>query len=321
MNTTTRNDIRIAVRFEPDWPPEELPEFARWAEQAGYDELWFSEDLPWAGGMVMAATALACTERLRVGLGLLPAVTRNVGTAAMEIAALARIAPGRFTVALGHGVPAWMQQIGATTPARLAALEETTVTLRRLLAGERLTFSGAHVHLEDVLLGFPAEEVPQVLVGTTGPSGLKVAGRSSDGVLLPEISSPGAVRWARAEMDAAGDAGSTVVFAMVSIDDDRDRALAQTRARIQRLVDFQIFPRLTEIAGLGADGSGEMTDAVLQSLAATGTSADCAKAVGDWAAAGAACIVLVAGADDPRGSYERFATEVLPLVRGASTAV
>jgi len=96
--------LRFAVRFEPDSPPEELMEFAQWVERLGYDELWFSEDLPFAGGIAMAATALACTERLRVGVGLLPAVTRNVATLAMEIAALARIAPGRVTMTLGHGV-------------------------------------------------------------------------------------------------------------------------------------------------------------------------------------------------------------------------
>ena len=131
--------LRLGVRFEPDWPPEELPEFARWAERVGYDELWFSEDLPWAGGIAMAATALACTTRLTVALGLLPAVTRNVATLAMEIAALERLAPGRLVVGLGHGVPEWMEQIGASTPGPSAALEETTLVLRRLLAGEEAT--------------------------------------------------------------------------------------------------------------------------------------------------------------------------------------
>jgi 5,10-methylenetetrahydromethanopterin reductase len=314
MNARGIEIMRIGVRFEPDWAPEGLPDFAAWVEKVGYDELWFSEDLPWAGGMVMAAIALTSTERLRVGLGLLPAITRNVATTAMEVAALARIAPCRLTIGLGHGVPGWMEQIGATTPMRLAALEETTFALRRLLNGEKLGYDGKHVHLSDVMLGFPPWDVPPVLVGTTGPAGLRLAGRSSDGVVLPEISSPAAVRWAREQMEVAGSSGSTVVFAMVSVDNDRERALDQTRTRIQRLIDFKIFPRLTEIAGLGADGSGKMTDAILQSLAATGTPNDCAKAVENWEAAGADCLVLVAGADDPRNSYGRFAAEVLPLL-------
>jgi 5,10-methylenetetrahydromethanopterin reductase len=306
---------RIGVRFEPDWPPEQLPEFARWAEREGYDELWFSEDLPWAGGIAMAAVALTATERLRVGLGLLPAATRNVATAAMEIGALGRIAPGRLTVALGHGVPAWMQQIGVGTASRLPALQETVVALRRLLAGERVSVEGRHVRLRDVQLGHPPALAPQVLVGTTGPIGVRLAGSSSDGLLLPEVSSPDAVRWAREEMNSAGDAGSLVVFAMASVDSDRDRAHSRRRPEIQRLVDLGIFPRLSELAGLGADGRGEITDQVLKSLSATGTPAECAQALTDWFAAGADCVVLLAAGDDSRACYREFADEVLPLVR------
>jgi 5,10-methylenetetrahydromethanopterin reductase len=311
-------DLRIGVRFEPDWPPEELPEFARWAEEHGYDEVWFSEDLPWAGGIAMAATALAHTTRLRVGLGLLPAVTRNVATLAMEVAALERLAPGRVVVGLGHGVPDWMQQIGASTARPSAALEETTVVLRRLLAGEEVTSHGTYVGVDRVALGFPPATCPDVLLGTTGPTGLAIAGRSSDGVVLPEVTTPDAVRWARSTMAAAGEPGSTVVLAMVNLDDDRDRALAGTREKVQHILDLGIFPRLTEIAGLGADGRGELTDATLASMAATGTPDDVVRAVTGWADAGATSVVLVAGGEDARSSYARFAAVVLPRLRGSA---
>lgn len=265
----------------------------------------------------MAATALACTTRVRVGIGLLPAATRNVVTAAMEIAALARIAPGRLTIALGHGIPAWMEQIGAGTTRRLAVLEETTTALRALLAGETVTVDGHYVHLDGVTLGFPPAQVPPILLGTTGPTGLTVTGRSSDGIVLPELASPDAVRWARAGMAASGPATETVLFAMTSLGEDRDAALAQLRGRMQRLLDFQVFDRLTEIAGLGADGRGELTDAVLQSLTVGGTPTEGARAVQDWTAAGAGTIILVAGADDPVASYRRFADDVFPLLRRA----
>ena len=314
MTITGDRQARIGVRFEPDWAPERLPDFARWAEDAGFDELWFSEDLPWAGGIAMAATTLAVTTRIHVGIGLLPAVTRNVATAAMEIAALARIAPGRLSIGLGHGIPSWMEQIGADVPRRFAALEETAVALRRLLDGEEVTVDGHHVHLDAVRIGFPPEQVPPIFLGTTGPTGLRITGRSSDGVLLPEIASPDAVRWARDEMIAAGGSGRTLILAMTSISDDRDQALAEVRSRVQRLIDFRVFDRLTEVAGLGADGSGDLTDGILQSLAVGGTPTDAAAAITGWTDAGADTIVLVAGADDPIASYQRFADDVFPLI-------
>ncbi|WP_210479539.1 LLM class flavin-dependent oxidoreductase [Naasia sp. SYSU D00948] len=315
MTITDGRTPRIGVRFEPDWPPEQLPAFARWAEDAGFDELWFSEDLPWAGGVAMAASALAATTRLHVGLGLLPAVTRNVVTAAMEIAALSRIAPGRLTVALGHGIPSWMEQIGARVPRPFAALGETTSALTALLAGEEVTMSGRHVRLDGVRLGFPPEQPPRVLLGTTGPTGLALTGRVADGVVLPEIASPEAVRWARREMETAGRAGSAVVFAMTSLGDDPGRAIEQVRQRMQRIVEFRVFDRLAEIAGLGSDGSGEMTDAILQSVALAGTPDDALAAIAGWRAAGCETVVVVAGADDPLASYRRFAEDVLPRIR------
>ncbi|MET1053176.1 MAG: LLM class flavin-dependent oxidoreductase [Mycetocola sp.] len=310
--TTVAQPVRIGVRFEPDWPPEQLPEFARWAEDAGFHELWFSEDLPWAGGIAMVATALAVTDRIRVGIGLLPTGTRNVATTAMEVAALARLAPGRLTLALGHGIPSWMEQIGADVPRRFAALEETALALRALLAGERVTITGSHVRLDAVQLGFPPADVPPILLGTTGPVGLRVTGRSSDGVLLPEIASPDAVRWARDEMIAAGGSGRTMLLAMTSIGDDREQALAEVRARVQRLVDFHVFDRLTDIAGLGAEGNGELTDSILQSIAIAGTPDDAVRSVTGWIDAGADTIIVVAGADNPLESYQRFANDVLP---------
>jgi alkanesulfonate monooxygenase SsuD/methylene tetrahydromethanopterin reductase-like flavin-dependent oxidoreductase (luciferase family) len=299
---------RIGVRFEPDSPPEDLRAFAQAVERLGYDDLWFSEDLPWAGGIAMAAVALACTERIRVGVGLLPATTRNVATAAMEIGALARMFPGRLAIALGTGVPAWMEQIGAGTRRRFAALGEATDALRRLLAGEPVSVEGDSVSLRDVRLGFPPGEVPPVLLGVTGPVGLAIAARG-DGLLLPELATPAAIRWARAEMQRTGAAGETALLAFLSVADDRDEALRPVRPRVQRLLDFQLYPRLTELAG------AVMSDGALRSLAVAGTPADCAETITGLTAAGADSIILVAGADDHEAHVERFARDVLPALR------
>ena len=78
----------------------------------------------------------------RVAIGLLPAAMRNPALAAMEIAGLARLHPGRFAAAFGHGVEPWMRQIDARPANRLAALEETVAAVRALLAGESLTVHG-----------------------------------------------------------------------------------------------------------------------------------------------------------------------------------
>ena len=73
-------------------------------------------------------------------------------------------------------------------------LEQTVAAVRALLAGERVSAAG----LDAVALAHVPDPPPPVLVGTTGPAGLAIAGRAADGVLLPEGSGPAAVRAARA---------------------------------------------------------------------------------------------------------------------------
>ena len=53
---------RLGVMFRPEWPPEELLDFARGVERDGLDELWLVEDCFLAGGLTMAASALAVTS-------------------------------------------------------------------------------------------------------------------------------------------------------------------------------------------------------------------------------------------------------------------
>jgi len=176
--------------------PAGLPGFAVRVEELGFDTLWVIEDCFLSGGLTMAATALAVTESIGVGVGLLPIPLRNPAIMAMEIATLSRMHPGRFTATLGHGVAEWMQQIGALPTHRLAALSETAAAIRKLLAGETVSVIGTHVKLSQVALEQAPQVAPPVLIGTTGPKGLALAGEYADGILLPEGCGPAFVEWA-----------------------------------------------------------------------------------------------------------------------------
>jgi alkanesulfonate monooxygenase SsuD/methylene tetrahydromethanopterin reductase-like flavin-dependent oxidoreductase (luciferase family) len=65
-------------------PPADVRAFAGGIEARGYDELWVIEDCFWRSGVSNAALALGATERIHVGIGILPAVLRNRALAAME---------------------------------------------------------------------------------------------------------------------------------------------------------------------------------------------------------------------------------------------
>lgn len=185
------------VVFRPQSPPEELRAVVEHADAAGLTELWLWEDCFLEGGLTTAAAALAWSTRLHVCVGLLPVPFRNPALAAMEIATLARLFPGRFTVVLGHGIPEWMDQVGAAVSSPMTLLREHTQAVRSLLAGETVTVSGRYVRLDRVALDWPPAVVPTMLIGARGPRSVALAGEITDGVLLDSVTDPAVVRRAR----------------------------------------------------------------------------------------------------------------------------
>jgi alkanesulfonate monooxygenase SsuD/methylene tetrahydromethanopterin reductase-like flavin-dependent oxidoreductase (luciferase family) len=300
--------------FPPTRAIQELPAAARLLERLGFDELWIAEDCFAHGGVAAAASALACTERLSVGIGLLPASVRNVAMIAMELGSLALLHPGRVQAAFGHGVEAWMRQIGARPPNRVTALREVVSATRSLLRGETVTVTGSHITLDRVALDRPPEPAPLVLIGTTGTQGIAAAREVADGLLLPEGSGPAAVRWATALLDGAG---SATVYAWTRVDDDRARALDRVRPVVRAWRDGGLYPRLVASSGLAA--TGEIDDRQIEELAVAGSPRDCAAAVSHLRAAGAASLVFAPVGDD-RPQLERIAADVLPLLEPRVTA-
>ena len=320
----------LGVVFTAERPPEELPAFAAAAESAGVDELWLWEDCFFAGGIATSATALAATSRITVGLGVMPAVFRNPVAAAMEIATLARLHPGRFVAGLGHGVPAWMEQIGALPHKPVRALEETARSIRRLLGGERFSMDGDHVNLRDVCLEQPPPVRPPVVLGVRRPLGLRASGRSADGTILAEPSAPAYIRWARERIEEGrASAGRTdphrvTVFVKGRIDPDRSHAREVVAGMLpSESVAAQLAPldREEEIAELRALGdpatlASRVPDDLLDQLTATGTAEQVIASLRALDEAGVDSIVFVPIGPDPDEQLHRFADTVAPRLRG-----
>ncbi|KFZ77032.1 oxidoreductase [Amycolatopsis sp. MJM2582] len=227
--------VRVGVVFRPQSPPEELRETVIAADKAGIDELWLWEDCFLEGGLTSAAAALAWSERLTVGIGLMPVPLRNPAVAAMEIATLARMFPGRFVPTVGHGVLDWMAQVGARVASPMTLLREHADAVRRLLHGETVSVTGRYVNLDAVALDWPPVQVPPLIIGGRGPKTIALAGEVGDGVLLdsllatPDYVASEATRAAEAAQAAGRPAPQVIVFAEIEPDvpalGDRARAL------------------------------------------------------------------------------------------------
>ncbi|MBA3947543.1 MAG: LLM class flavin-dependent oxidoreductase [Herpetosiphonaceae bacterium] len=319
--------------FRCQYPPELLPVFAGQAEHVGFDELWIVEDCFWSGGIATTTVALGATQHMAVGLGILPAVARNPAFVAMELATLARLFPGRLLPGFGHGVAAWMEQVGALPPSQLAALEETTLAVKALLRGERYHASGRYVHLDQVKLDLPPTSIPPVALGVRGPKSLALSGRVADGTILAEAAAPAYVAWARAQTAAgAATVGRTephrlTVYAWCSIDANGAAARAKLRPVVAatlvsaeggtQLAPLDIADDVRALAKRGVDAlCADMPDVWLDQLAVCGTPAEGAQAIEQLYAAGADSVVLVPFIEgDPVDQVETMAHDLMPLLK------
>lgn len=295
--------MNVGMCFDRSLPAPFVIEVVETLEAAGVDQLWVIEDCFYTAGITLAATALARTESLTVGLGILPAVARNPAVTAMEIATLAQLAPGRLIAGIGHGVQEWMDQMGARTPSPLATLEEAITIVRRLLHGTTVTFEGSVFTMRDVFLDAPPADPPPVLAGVRGPKSLALAGRVADGVVLAEGAGPAYVRQSIAH------AGSpqpfrVSVFTALAIGDDAREMRAAMAPFVASIIDGSnpapdAHPHIDEIrerhAVRGIDGIVDMPAEWWIELGAIGTFDDAVRHAEALAEAGATDVAFFPG--------------------------
>lgn len=299
----------IGMCFDRTFPAATVTEFAQRLEAGRVDQLWVIEDCFHTAGVSLAAAALAVTERLSVGLGILPAVARNPAITAMELATLAALAPDRVLGGIGHGVQDWMEQIGARPPSPVTTLGEVIDTVRRLLHGERLTVDGHHVHLTDVELDQLPEVVPPVLAGVRGPKSLEMAGRLADGLVLADPATPAHVRDALAVAGHPGAASHefhVATFSVLCVEGDRADAFATMAPWLGRMLAdpnpglsaMECFDDLvTRFTERGVDGLVDMPAAWWREIAPIGTMDDAVAHIGDLVDAGAHSVALFPAPD------------------------
>ncbi|MER6943332.1 LLM class flavin-dependent oxidoreductase [Nonomuraea sp. NPDC000554] len=265
--------MRLGVMFDRDLPPEQLVPFARELDRTTVDDLWVVEDLGWTGAISSAATALAVTSRIRVGIGITPAPLRNPALLAMELANLARLHPGRLAAGIGHGVQQWMRQVGAAAASPLALLEETITAVGALLRGETVTLHGREVRLDGVSLVHPPAEPPPILAGVLGPRSLALSGRVAQGTIVPEGLGPTQLPEI-IEHIGAGPGHELVTFTYLYIGDDAaevTRPAAEEQGRFLQVEPEQVVM---------ATGSAKEAAEQVRSLWSAGAGTVAARPIG-----------------------------------------
>jgi alkanesulfonate monooxygenase SsuD/methylene tetrahydromethanopterin reductase-like flavin-dependent oxidoreductase (luciferase family) len=172
------------VERDVAWP--EYVAMARAAEEVGFDSIWLGDHLlyrgdgrpergPWEAWTLLAGLA-AITERVQIGPLVActafhpPAVLAKMATTVDEVSR------GRLVLGLGAG---WNEPdfnaFGLPFDHLASRFEESFEIIRRLIAGERVTYQGRFSSVDDaVLLPRPSRR-PPLMIGSTGPRVLRVA--------------------------------------------------------------------------------------------------------------------------------------------------
>ena len=261
-----------------------------------------AEDYFELGGIASVAAALAATQQIPIGLGVVAAAARHPAVTAMEFATLAEAYPSRFMAGIGHGAPGWVRQMGLQPASPLGLLRETTESVRGLLAGDELNRDGEYYQFDRIRLTHPPGGPVPLYLGVHGPASLRLSGELADGTLLGWFSSPGYVAWARERINegrARGDQQNPhelVVLCLLSVS-EHDPAAAR------RDMSSWASPMLAAMAGstqlkasgidLSALDQGGLPDELMGEFMAAGDMTSCAATVDRLLEAGADRVVLV----------------------------
>jgi alkanesulfonate monooxygenase SsuD/methylene tetrahydromethanopterin reductase-like flavin-dependent oxidoreductase (luciferase family) len=159
---------------------------ARAAEAVGFDSVWVGDHVlyradgreargPWDAWSVLAAIS-ATTERVQLGPLVACTAFAAPGLLARKAAAVQEISGGRLVLGLGAG---WneteFRAFGVPFDHRASRFAESFEIIRRLLAGERVTYDGRFERVRDAVL-LPRPPVrPPLMIGSTGERVLRTA--------------------------------------------------------------------------------------------------------------------------------------------------
>jgi 5,10-methylenetetrahydromethanopterin reductase len=261
---------------------------------------------------------------VQLGSSIVNTWTRGPVLTALTFASLDGLAPGRVVLGLGAASDPLVSNQGIERRRPLTQMREYVEAVRRLLRLETVTCEGEVVRVTDVTLdlvrGAPREPVElPIYLGATGDPMLELAGEIADGAILnlflPASTTRAAVERVRAAAAASGRSPEAIdlpQLVAVAVSPDGHEARATTRRfvtmylggqpHIARAIglDPELVARLTDLIGTWPPPAGAVEEAerlvgqeLVDSLALSGTAAECRNRIGEWTEAGASYPIVL----------------------------
>ncbi|MFM8390243.1 MAG: LLM class flavin-dependent oxidoreductase [Actinomycetota bacterium] len=318
---TQKKPAPVALYLQDAHRIREGMDFAKYAEQKGFDAVWQAESWLVREATVPMAAFASVTERIKVGSGVVDCWSRNPARLAATFSTLDDLAPGRVILGIGAWWDPLAQKVGITRAKPLRAMREIVTAVRGLLANETVTFHGEFVHLDGVELDYVYQErrpkdVP-IYIGATGLQMMELTGEIADGAVLNYLVSPDYNQQAIEALErGAAKAGRSLddidrpQLVVCSVHEDRQTALDMARLMVTQYLGQQ--PHIMKASGVPQsllDKVGEVLtwpatheqvvaasklvpDEIVQMLTASGTPEDARRQVAHYMRNGCTCPIL-----------------------------
>jgi 5,10-methylenetetrahydromethanopterin reductase len=222
-------DLRVGVASLVEYPMGEVASRASAFEDMGYDDIWVPDERLLRNVYVSLAAVAGATTRVGLGTAVTNPYTRHPAHTAAAIATIDELSGGRATLAMGAGggLPAY----GIDRNRPVQALRESIEIVRRLTAGETVTFEGDLFTLRGAHLDFPPIRQIPIYLAARGPRILQLAGEVADGVMFGGFAQSEGIEYAQHQvetgLDRAGRSREEIdqmVWLYVSASEDRHAA-------------------------------------------------------------------------------------------------
>lgn len=301
---------RIGIIKPNDMSGSEMIDHAKFAEAKGFESVWVAEDYYFRDAIGPASALSVVTKKVKIGIGVVNLYTRTPANIAMTTASLDEISNQRTILGIGTSLPWGVEQQGYKFRSNLTRIREGIEIVRRLLAGEKVTYSGKVFKIRDARLSFkpPRAKVP-IYVAAMGPLMLQLAGEIADGVVLSAGAPLEYMKTARENVaigaERSGrnpDEVDVVGNLVLSVSEDHNAAREAIKPLLIWEVATDIFDRLIEGSGKDLapilsvrkiiqkgdieEAKRKITDEIIDLVAVAGTPKECKSKVEKFRAAG-----------------------------------
>lgn len=237
--------VGFATGYDPHMTVREIADWMSRAEERGFVMGFFSETIELNRDSVSALTATGLsTETLILGSTQTVRI-RNPLVMAQTLASLDELTGGRMTLSPGACTNTHARRYGLEPISPPQTLTEWVESIRLVLSGEKVSYEGEVVSFTDAQLNFePTRTHIPFLLPATSTTGLRLAGRIGDGVMLNAVCSPeysaNAIAIVKESVEEAGRNWDDFMIAQIvncSVEDSHEAAIDQVRWEVATKFD------------------------------------------------------------------------------------